>query len=184
MKTLLILALVPLAACIRPKPLEVLGELPAFQLTDSQGQPFDSKSLAGHNWVADFVYTNCDGPCPMMTAQMRHVQDSTADEMRDVEFVSFTVDPDRDTPPVLEAYAHHFKRDPARWYFLTGDKDKLTDVGLAFKLQTVDGSLTHSTRFVLVDRHMRIRGYYTTGEDGFMPKLLHDIRQLEADKSA
>jgi protein SCO1/2 len=179
MRLLLAFALAGLAACVKPKPLEMLGELPAFQLTDSHGQPFDSKSLAGHNWVADFVYTTCDGPCPLMSAQMRRIQDSTAAEMADVKFVSITVDPDHDTPPVLDAYSRHFKCDPARWYFLTGDKDKLTDVGLAFHLQTVDGSLTHSTRFVLVDRHMRIRGYYTTGDDGFMPKLMHDIRQLE-----
>ena len=84
---------------------------------------------------------------------------------------------------MLAEYAKHFKSDPSRWYFLTGDKDRLNDLGLAFKLQSIDGSFTHSTRFVLVDRQMRIRGFYTTGEDSFMPKLMHDIRQLEADKS-
>jgi protein SCO1/2 len=103
--------------------------------------------------------------------------------MADVKFVSITVDPARDTAPVLDAYSKHFRCDPARWYFLTGDKDKLSNLGLAFKLQSIDGSLTHSTRFVLVDRHMKIRGYYTTGEDGFMPRLMHDIRQLEAARS-
>jgi len=172
-----------LGACVRPKPLEVMGQIPSFVLTSSNGQAFDSKSLTGHIWVADFIYTNCDGPCPMMSAQMRRIQDSTFAEMSDVKLVSITVDPDRDTPPALAAYAKHFRGDPARWYFLTGDKDKLTDLGLAFKLQTVDGSLTHSTRFVLVDRRMQIRGFYTTGEDGFMPRLMHDIRQLEADRS-
>ena len=184
MKTALVLALlIGLAACVKPKPLEMMGQLPPFVLTASTGQPFDSKSLAGHIWVADFIYTNCTGPCPMMSAQMRRIQEQTASEMPDVKLVSITVDPDRDTPPVLAAYSRHFKVDPARWYFLTGDKDKLTDVGLAFKLQTIDGSLTHSTRFVLVDRLMQIRGYYTTGEDGFMPRLMHDLRQLESDKS-
>jgi protein SCO1 len=179
----LLVSLIMLAACVKPKPLEVLGDVPLFQLTASDGQTFESKSLAGHNWVADFIYTTCDGPCPMMSAQMRRIQDSTASEMADVKFVSITVDPAHDTAPVLAAYAKHFKCDPTRWTFLTGDKDKLNEVGLAFKLQSIDGSLTHSTRFVLVDRHMRIRGYYTTGEDGFMPRLMHDIRQLEADKS-
>jgi protein SCO1/2 len=157
-----------------------MGELPPFQLVGSNGQPFDSKTLLGHLWVADFVYTHCDGPCPMMSAHMRRIQDQTAAEMPDVRLVSITVDPDRDTPAVLEEYSRHFKCDPARWYFLTGTKDKLTDVGLAFHLQTVDGSLTHSTRFALVDRQMKIRGYYTTGEDGFMVNLMHDLRQLQS----
>lgn len=180
---LVLVCLAALAGCMKPTPLPVMGDLPAFQLTGSDGQPFDSKTLVGHDWVADFIYTTCTGPCPMMSSQMRRIQDSTLAEMPDVKMVSITVDPDHDTSPVLEAYSKHFKCDPARWYFLTGDKDKLTDVGLAFKLQSVDGSLTHSTRFVLVDRHMKIRGYYTTGEDGFMPRLMHDIRQLEAERS-
>ena len=187
MKTIGIAALtagaILLGGCVKPKPLPNMGEIPHFQLISSTGQPFDSSELAGKIWVADFIYTTCTGPCPMMSAQMRQVQDRTAPEMPDVKLVSLTVDPDHDTPPALAAYSHHFRCDPARWYFLTGTKDKLTDVGMAFKLQTIDGSLTHSTRFVLVDRHMRIRGYYTTGEDGFMPQLLHDIRQLETEKS-
>jgi protein SCO1/2 len=182
-RLLIAAGLVFLSACVRPKPLEVMGEVPAFQLTSADGQVFDSHSLAGHVWVADFVYTTCDGPCPMMSAQMRQVQTSTATEMADVKLVSMTVDPTHDTPPVLLAYAKHFKCDPSRWFFLTGPKDRLNNLGLAFKLQSIDGSLSHSTRFVLVDRHMKIRGYYTTGEDSFMPRLMHDIRQLEADRS-
>ena len=94
--------------------------------------------------------------------------------------VSFTVDPAHDTPPVLAEYARHFKQDPARWFFLTGEMAALNDLGVhAFKLNSVDGSLSHSTRFVLVDRQRRIRGFYGSEEDAFMPKLLHDIRQLE-----
>lgn len=184
MKTAAVVALAGMmAACVKPKPLEVMGQVPAFQLTSANGGIFDSNSLAGHVWVADFVYTTCDGPCPMMSAQMRQIQNSTAAEMPDVKLVSITVDPAHDTPPVLEAYSKHFKSDPSRWFFLTGARDRLNDLGLAFKLQSIDGSLSHSTRFVLVDRQMRIRGYYTTGEDSFMPRLMHDIRQLESDRS-
>ena len=183
MKRLVIVPLLVLAACVQPKPLPVLGQLPEFELTAQTGQPFDSRSLDGHVWVADFVYTTCDGPCPMMSRQMRQVQELTA-EMPDVKLVSFTVDPAHDTPPVLAAYARHFKYDPNRWYFLTGEQAKLNDVGLAgFKLNSVDGSMTHSTRFALVDRKGRIRAYYTSGEDGFILRLVHDIRQLEREKS-
>jgi protein SCO1 len=167
---------------MQPKPLAVMGEVPEFQLTTQTGEPFDSRSLDGHIWVADFIYTTCDGPCPMMTAQMHRVQISTA-ESPDVKLVSFTVDPAHDTPPVLAEYAKHFKADFDRWYFLTGEQSRLNDIALrGFKLNGVDGSMTHSTRFVLVDRSRRIRGYYISSEDAFMPQLIHDIRQLELKK--
>ena len=165
-----------LAGCTAPKPLPVLGQVPPFQLTAQTGQPFSSQSLDGHIWVADFIYTTCTGPCPMMSSQMRRLQLSTTPA---ISLVSFTVDPQHDTPPVLAAYAKHFTADPARWHFLTGEPRHLTDLGLnAFKLNSVDGSLTHSTRFVLVDGARRIRGYYID-----TAQLLHDIRQLGREKS-
>jgi protein SCO1/2 len=172
-----------LGGCVKPRDLPVFGEVPEFQLTAQTGQPFDSKLLDGRVWVADFIFTTCTGPCPMMTTHMRQIQNSTL-ETPDVMLVSITVDPAHDTPPVLTAYARHFQQDPARWYFLTGEAERLNDLGVhAFKLNSVDGSLTHSTRFVLVDRRRRIRGFYTTGEDAFMPQLMHDIRQLEKEPS-
>ncbi|MBZ5623035.1 MAG: SCO family protein [Acidobacteriia bacterium] len=168
-----------LSACIQPKPLAVMGQIPEFQLTAQTGQPFDSQSLTGHIWVADFIYTTCDGPCPMMSSQMHQLQTLTA-EMSDVKLVSFTVDPAHDTPPVMAEYAKHFKPNPDRWSFLTGEQARLNDLALhGFKLNGVDGSMTHSTRFALVDQKRRIRGYYITSEDGFLQRLLHDIRQLE-----
>ena len=178
-RALLIALAALLSACVKPKELEVYGVIPQFQLTAQTGQPFDSKVLDGHVWVADFIYTTCPGPCPMMTTHMRQLQNSTA-ETPDVFMVSFTVDPEHDTPPVLTEYAAHFKVDPSRWFFLTGEKEKLNDLGVrAFKLNCVDGSLTHSTRFVLMDRKRQIRGFYASDEDTFMPQLVHDIRQLE-----
>ena len=173
-----------LAGCVQPQPLPILGEVPEFQLVSETGQPFDSHVLDGRVWVVDFVYTTCDGPCPMMSSKMRLLQTQTASDMPDVRLVSFTVDPAHDTPPVLAAYGKHFTQDPARWTFLTGESAKLNELGLkAFKLNGVDGSLGHSTRFTLVDRRRRIRGYYISSDDGFMPKLMHDIRQLEREKS-
>ncbi len=183
MRQLLFLLLILTSACIQPKPLPILGQLPDFRLTDETGQPFDSRSLNGHVWVANFIYTTCKGPCPMMSSQMHLVQTSTADTP-EVRLISFTVDPAHDTPAVLAEYAKHFKYDPARWHFLTGEMARLNDLGLhGFKLNGVDGQLSHSTRFVLVDRGQRIRGYYLTSEDRFLPRLVHDVRQLERERS-
>ncbi len=183
MRYVLTAMLAMMTACIQPKPLPVLGEAPHFELVDQSGHPFDSRSLDGHVWVANFIYTTCKGPCPMMSSQMHQVQTRTA-ETPDVKLISFTVDPAHDTPPVLAEYATRFKYDPARWCFLTGQMQQLNEVGLkGFKLNSIDGQLSHSTRFVLVDRSQRIRGYYLSSDDGFMIRLIHDVRQLERENS-
>jgi protein SCO1/2 len=183
MKFLACLAVLFTTSCVRVKPLDILGEVPQFQLTTQTDQPFDSKSLDGHIWVADFIYTTCEGPCPMMSHQMRGIQNSTA-STPDVKLVSFTVDPAHDTPPVLAKYSKHFQADAARWYFLTGEMERLNDLGVkAFKMNNVDGNLSHSTRFALVDGKRRIRGYYLSSDDDFPKRLLHDIRQLQSERS-
>jgi len=163
--------------------LPVLGEVPDFQLTSQTGAAFSRDSLMGHVWVADFIFTNCPGPCPMMSARMRQVQKATA-ATPDVQLVSFTVDPARDTPTVLAAYGKHFLAEPGRWHFLTGSQATLNHLGLdSFHLNAVDGSFDHSTRFVLVDRAARIRGYYSFTDDGFLKALLRDVNLLEREKS-
>ena len=182
MKRVLI-AVLFLSACSRVKPLPVLGAVPQFDLTASTGQAFDSRTLDGHIWVADFIYTTCDGPCPMMSHQMRGIQNST-EATPAVKMVSFTVDPKRDTPEALAKYSKFFKADESRWYFLTGEMERLNDLGInAFKLNSVNGDLSHSTRFVLVDTRRCIRGFYLSSDDDFPKRLLHDIRQLQAEKS-
>ena len=171
-----------LAGCQR-KPLPVLGQIPLFQLTAQDGKVFDSHALAGKVWVADFIFTNCPGPCPMMSSRMRQVQTATAD-LPDVRLVSFTVDPAHDTPSVLATYAQHFLAQPGRWVFLTGEQRRLNDLGLnAFHLNAVDGNLDHSTRFTLVDRSGQIRGYYAFGDDDFPKRLIADVRRLDRERS-
>ena len=120
---------------------------------------------------------------PRMSAMMRRVQTAVA-ELPDVRLVSFSVDPARDTPPVLAEYATRYRAQPGRWFFLTGDVKTLDALDRrAFMLGNVDGSLEHSTRFVLVDRHGRIRGYYGTSEDDPTAHLIADIRRLARDSS-
>jgi protein SCO1/2 len=114
---------------------------------------------------------------------MRQVQTATA-STPDVQLVSFTVDPTHDTPDVLAAYGKHFLAQPDRWHFLTGPQPILNHLGLdGFHLNTVDGSLDHSTRFALVDRNAHIRGYYSFTADDFLKAILRDLDQLQREKS-
>jgi protein SCO1 len=173
-----------LAACAQhTAKLEVFGSIPQFDLIAQDGQPFHSQTLAGKIWVADFIYTTCPGPCPRMTSQMREVQDAVA-KVPDVRIVSFTVDPKQDTPPVLAAYAKTHGAASSVWYFLTGPEPTLQMLDRdAFKLGNIDGTMQHSTRFVLVDRQGQIRGYYDTSESTAIPKVIADVYALAADRT-
>ena len=169
-------------ACRTAPPLPVYGEVPPFRLLAQSGTEFTRGELDGKVWVADFIFTNCGGPCPMMSSKMRRVQSAVA-RYPDVRLVSFTVDPAEDTPPVLAAYARRYHADPARWFFLTGAAADLNTLGFhAFKLQSVDGGLSHSTRFVLLDRKSRIRGYYNSSKEGAVENLVADIARLREEK--
>jgi len=161
------------------KPLQTLGEVPPFELTDQKGRTFSRAALDGHVWVADFIYTTCQGPCPRMSSRMRAIQNRTD---RNVRLVSFTVDPDNDTPPVLEAYGKRFGADDSRWMLLTGAKETLNALDrYAFHLGTLGAEMDHSTRFVLVDRKGRIRGYYGIAEGDPVEKIAGDAARLEKE---
>jgi protoheme IX farnesyltransferase len=148
--------------------------LPEFTFVDQNGQPFSSGALKGHVWVADFIFTDCTGPCPRMSTLFTKLQDANPD----LRLVSFTVDPDNDTPPTLAAYAKRYGAGP-RWMFLTGDAAALKNVREeAFKLGEMGSAMAHSTRFVLVDEKLRIRGFYDSGEPGVVDQLTADMALL------
>jgi len=167
---------------LRQRTVSSYGAVPAFQLTNQNGQPFGSAQLAGKIWIADFIYTTCPGPCPMISSRMSELQKPL--EKTDVHLVSFSVDPEKDTPAVLRSYAERLQAEPGRWDFLTGAKSaiyKLSHDG--FKLAVSDGSdaqgiPVHSTRMVLVDRHGQIRGYYDAAEPETITKLVADTNHL------
>ena len=169
-----------LAACGPSEPaLPRYGMVPEFRLTAHTGQGFSSAVLNGKVWVADFMFTNCPGPCPRMTTQMRTIQEAFAGRP-EIRFVSFTVDPERDTPEVLAAYARRYKADLNTWHFLTGPVETLHQLKReTFLLGDVNGAnFEHSTRFVLVDGDGRIRGFYPTADPSDIDKLVADLNKL------
>ena len=175
-------------------PLPVLWpeRTPAFTLTDQDGRPFDSTRLGGHVWVADFVFTHCTSFCPLMTQSMSAFQQaSAAAGLGDVRMASFTVDPGRDTPPVLKAYAAANGADPSRWSFLTGTQKQLWDLSTGMKLSVGPGDLDggpagmqvmHSSHFLLIDRTGHVRGVYDFKDGGYLKQLLVDAKRLSDEK--
>jgi protein SCO1/2 len=167
---------------LRGRVISSYGTVPSFQLVNQNGALFGSAQLNGKIWIADFIFTTCPGPCPMISSRMSELQKPL--EKTDVHLVSFTVDPAKDTPEVLRAYAERLEAQPGRWDFLTGPQSTIYDLSRnGFKLAASDGGSetgvpVHSTRMVLVDRHGSIRGYYQATEADAITKLLADTNHL------
>lgn len=163
--------------------LPVYGRVPDFTLIDQAGQPLTLASLKGRPWIADFIFTSCAGTCPQMTARMSSLQGKIPPE---VHLVSVSVDPERDTPPVLAEYAARHGADPARWHFLTGKPEAIVPlVSQGFRLSYAEGTdpaepIIHSIRFVLVDGGGAIRGYYDSTEPAQLDRLVRDAGALSA----
>jgi protein SCO1/2 len=173
----------------RPEPPPVLDSAPAFTLTNRDGRAVRSQDLAGKPWIADFIFTRCPASCPLMTARMARLDRELARD-HDVKLVSFSVDPDHDTPAVLESYAESYKA-PPRWLFLTGGKAEMYRIsrqgfklGIEIPAPSAPGGplvepILHSTRFVLVDGLGRIRSYYDGFDEESMKKLRRDLEAVE-----
>jgi protein SCO1/2 len=177
-----------------PKPgvsLPVYWSLGDWSLTDTDGKPFGSAELAGNVWIADFMFTNCAGPCPMMNEAMKNLIGRLPDHPR-LKFVSFSVDPKNDTPEVLREFAKKVEA-PDRWKFLTGEA--VFPLGrIKFKLGELEENpgapagmaVTHSTRFTLIDGEGRMRGTYRYDYDEpelippMMDRLVNDAQSLLA----
>jgi protein SCO1/2 len=156
----------------------VLGTLPAFSLTDQRGQPFGSRELAGHVWVADFIFTSCQGVCPLLSERMAEVGRRARKLGPDFHLVSVSVDPERDTPERLAAYGARFGANPLAWSFLTGPlgavEKAVVDgfkVGMGKEPANTDNvqqpfEIFHGENLVLVDRELRIRGYFPPTPEG------------------
>ncbi len=173
------------------KLLPVLGEAPAFSYAERSGKPFGSEDLKGKVWIADFIFTRCAGICPLMANHMRMLQDRLK-QKKNIRFVSFSVDPEHDTPEVLFKYAEKFSADRDRWLFLTGPKQEIFNLSeRSFHLgvgdvpekdrQAVDQSVMHSSKFALVDSKGKIRGYYDSQTMNDFDRLIEDAKTLLKD---
>ena len=172
-----------------PKPLEGLshyGAVPDFSLIERSGKTTSLADLRRTVWIADFIYTSCTDTCPLQTAEMAKLQEELKDKAG-IKLISFSVDPERDTPPVLSRYADRFKADANRWLFLTGGKEQIVRLAQeGFRLSAAPASsvgrdseiIFHSTRFVLVDKEAQIRGYYDSRDADALQRLKRDVATL------
>lgn len=162
--------------------------IPDFTLTDQYGKEFSGNILDGKIYVADFFFTTCGNPtlCPRMSSELKRVQEVYKGE-NDIKIVSFTVDPQNDTPEVLKKYAQSYHALKGQWYFLTGNKADIYRLAFeAFKInaleevETIKPDFLHATKFILVDRQGRIRGYYEGTNTEEVDRLITEIKILKS----
>ncbi|HEX7232103.1 MAG TPA: SCO family protein [Candidatus Binatia bacterium] len=157
-----------------------------FSLKDQDGQTFHFTSARGEVVLITFIFTTCPDICPLLTANFAAIQrDLDKQNIADYRLLSITTDPERDTPPVLKAYASRFKAHTERWSFLTGSRQDLAKIWKAFGLSVVknqSGQIQHTTFTTVVDRKGNRRvDYY--GDKWRDADVLADIQRLRKTES-
>ena len=149
--------------------------IPDFTLTSQLGKQVSLRDVPHKIVVADFFFTHCPSFCPTLTRNMRHLQEIFRTNDTIVQFISFSVDPERDSVPVLKEYADRFGVQHNNWWMLTGNRDSIyTLAERDFKVAAVDSgqqNFVHTDRMVLLDKDRFVRGYYNGQDTADMARL-------------
>ncbi|MBI4432401.1 MAG: protoheme IX farnesyltransferase [Candidatus Omnitrophica bacterium] len=151
------------------------GQVQKFDLVDQNSRTTTSDELKGKPWVGSFMFTRCAGQCPLMNVKISGLQKKLPPS---VKLISFSVDPEYDSPAVLKNYSQNYNPEPNRWLFLTGQKPIIDEVLKSFYVNTSDDPGMHSLRLALVDQTLQIRGYYDSSDPEAMQKLARDAQKL------
>lgn len=170
-------------------------QMPDFKLVNQLGDTVSWSDLRGKVVVADFFFTHCPTICPRLTTNMRWLQQSinnsrrVGDKTADfLHFISFSIDPERDSVERLKQWADRFQVNPGQWWLLTGDKKQIYDLAINdMKIGLVDGrgvdtSFIHTDHFVLIDSNRHVRGYYHGLDTADLKKLSSDIILVNMEK--
>lgn len=162
----------------------VYPKVPAFAYLNQDSVMVDSKSMKGKVWIADFFFTSCPTICPPMTSQMKRLNILTKDLEEHLQFMSFTIDPDTDTPQTFRDYIKSHGIAAKNWQFFTGDEDETYELALDFffvgaeRNEDAAGGFEHNDTFVLIDKEGYVRGLYKGSETKDVDRLEKDIRKL------
>lgn len=157
-----------------------------FTATTQAGKSLALKDLKGKIWISDFIFTSCADVCPPMTSNMAKLQKMVKDEgLKDVEFVSFSVDPTVDSPDVLTKYAKQFGADFNNWTFLTGYTQEFIEQYAVKTFKTLvkkpaeGNQVIHQTYIYLVDQDGHIRKTYDGFKNVPFDEMINDIKALQ-----
>jgi len=163
----------------------IYHEIPFWSFTNQYGEEVSQHDYNDQIYIVDFIFTSCPGICPRMTTQMSLLQYKLDKPgLKEIPFISYTVDPERDSPEVLLNYGKEHDADFNRWTFLTGEKKDIYELGVYGYLVSTqedalaEGGFLHSEKFILVDWNHNIRGYYNGTDVNEISDLADDIRIL------
>ena len=157
--------------------------IPDFSFTNQDGETVTQETFKGKIYIADFFFTTCPTICPIMKTQMLRVYEKYKDNP-DVLILSHTIDPKYDTVEVLHEFADRLGVSSDTWHFVTGDQDKIYDIGQNSYMVTAredpdePGGYLHSGAFLVVDKQRRIRGIYDGTKAEKVDILMKDIDKL------
>jgi protein SCO1/2 len=159
-----------------------------FKLKNQFGKEVGLDDLNGKIIVANFFFTSCPSICPKLTRNMKRLQDAFKKTDTIVRFVSFTVDPERDSVQKIKAYGDKFSIDHDTWWMLSGDRKVIYDVALnEFKASiasegNIDTGFIHTEKFFLLDRDKVVRGWYNGLDSVNLGKLIKDVVLLNMER--
>jgi protein SCO1/2 len=159
-----------------------------FKLKNQFGKEVGLDDLNGKIIVADFFFTSCPSICPKLTRNMKRLQDAFKKTDTIVRFVSFSIDPERDSVQKIKAYGDRFSIDHDTWWMLTGDRKEIYDIALnEFKASiasegNIDTGFIHTEKFFLLDRDKVIRGWYNGLDSVNLDKLIKDVVLLNMER--
>ena len=159
-----------------------------FKLKNQFGKEVGLEDWGGKIIIADFFFTSCPSICHKLTRNMKKLQTAFKKTDSLVRFVSFTVDPARDTVQALKAYGDKFGIDHDTWFMLTGDRNELYDIALnEFKASiasngNIDTGFIHTDRFFLLDKDRVVRGWYSGLDSVNLDKLIKDVVLLNMER--
>ena len=158
--------------------LNVIKPVPKFSFLNQNGEIFTENELIGKISIVDFMFTNCPGPCPIMSNNMNDIYKDYKEVDR-VQFISITVDPKNDNISKLKQYSNSYKINDNRWQFLTSEINKIKDLKQnGFMLYAGELPQAHAIKFILVDHNGDIRQYYDGTDKASMAVLRKDIKFL------
>lgn len=164
----------------------VYHTIPDFRFVSQYGDTVTAKDFVNKIYVADFFFTSCPTICPKMKVQLKRVYEKYKHNP-DVALLSHSIDPDHDTVPVLKEFADNLGITGRQWLFVTGDREKIYDIGQTSYMVTTQqdssaaGGVVHSGAFILIDKDKHIRGLYDGTTEAGVDKLMNDMDRLLAE---
>lgn len=173
-----------ITACSKTIETNMEREVPDFEFTNQDGETVSLTDLEGNWWVADLIFTNCEDICIPMTSNMVNLQKDLQEKELDVQLISFTVDPDHDTPEVLREYAEEYDADLSNWSFLTGyDFETIQDMAYETFMQMVENDpdsdqVAHGAQFYLINPEGEAIKFYSGLNPEELDELIEDLETV------